>query len=236
MSDRSHASNQVFQNATVTGNLAFKLYDTYGFPLDLTRVIADGRGWRVDEAGFETAMGEQRHRGEFRGSGEVAVESVYQEVARKVGATTFLGYDTTTSSSRVTALIARGASRGGGRAAIGKRRGRRPSDAVLRRAGGPSRGLRLNARWRRSHARHRREAPGVDTLRSLRRTHGRRVAGRRCRRFDCRRRTTRRRPAQPLGHAPLALGAPRNPRRPRHAKGLAGGARAAAVRFFALRP
>ncbi len=92
----------------VSGALAFKLYDTFGFPLDLTRVVATGRGWEVDEVGFETAMNEQRHRGDFHGSGEAAVEGVYQEIARKVGGTTFLGYADTQASSTITALLSAG--------------------------------------------------------------------------------------------------------------------------------
>ncbi len=93
----------------VPGDLAFKLYDTFGFPLDLTRVIAEQRGATVDEAGFETSMAEQRARSEFQGSGEVAVEAVFQKVAERVGATTFLGYTTTTGTSKVLALVADGA-------------------------------------------------------------------------------------------------------------------------------
>jgi len=96
------------QTAAIAGELAFKLYDTYGFPLDLTRVIAEQQGLALDEAGFETAMNEQRRRSEFHGSGEAAVEGVYKEIGQKVGATKFLGYEATTASSRVTALIAGG--------------------------------------------------------------------------------------------------------------------------------
>ncbi|MEO5767107.1 MAG: alanine--tRNA ligase [Polyangia bacterium] len=94
----------------VPGALAFKLYDTFGFPLDLTRVVAEGRGWAVDEAGFELAMNEQRQRGDFQGSGESAVDAVYQTLAQKVGPTTFVGYDTTRASSVVTALLLGGQS------------------------------------------------------------------------------------------------------------------------------
>src|SRR6185295_6084279 len=94
--------------SAIAGELAFKLYDTYGFPLDLTRVIAEQQNLALDEAGFETAMNEQRKRSEFHGSGEAAVEGVYKELGQKVGATKFLGYETTTASSRVTALIAGG--------------------------------------------------------------------------------------------------------------------------------
>jgi alanyl-tRNA synthetase len=93
----------------VPGELAFKLYDTFGFPLDLTRVIAEQRGASVDEAGFEKAMAEQRARSEFQGSGDVAVEAVFQKVADRVGATKFLGYQATTGTSKVVALVAEGA-------------------------------------------------------------------------------------------------------------------------------
>jgi alanyl-tRNA synthetase len=94
---------------TIPGDLSFKLYDTYGFPLDLTRVIGEQRGATVDEAGFERAMAEQRARSEFQGSGEVAVEAVFQKVADRIGATKFLGYQTTAGSSKVVALVADGA-------------------------------------------------------------------------------------------------------------------------------
>jgi alanyl-tRNA synthetase len=96
-------------NKQVAGDLAFKLYDTYGFPLDLTRVIAEQRGAEVDEPGFERAMAEQRARSEFQGSGELAVEAVFQKVADRVGPTKFLGYQTTESTSKVVALVADGA-------------------------------------------------------------------------------------------------------------------------------
>jgi alanyl-tRNA synthetase len=94
----------------VPGELAFRLYDTFGFPPDLTRVVAEGRGLRVDEAGFEAKMDEQRRRAEFAGSGEAAVESVYQSILERTGATTFLGYEVTEAESEVLALIAGGAS------------------------------------------------------------------------------------------------------------------------------
>ena len=92
----------------VPGDLAFKLYDTYGFPLDLTRVIAEEHAWTVDELGFERAMDEQRKRSEFQGSGEVAVEGVFQAIADRVGATKFLGYEATAGKSKIVALVADG--------------------------------------------------------------------------------------------------------------------------------
>ncbi|HEY2902490.1 MAG TPA: alanine--tRNA ligase [Polyangia bacterium] len=93
---------------TLSGDVAFKLYDTFGFPLDLTRVIAEQNHWTVDEAGFERAMNEQRHRSDFHGSGEVAVEAVFQKVAARVGATPFVGYEKTRASSKIVALLADG--------------------------------------------------------------------------------------------------------------------------------
>jgi alanyl-tRNA synthetase len=93
----------------VPGDVAFKLYDTFGFPLDLTRVVAAQHGFGVDEAGFEKSMAEQRARSEFHGSGEVAVEGVFQTIADRVGATRFLGYQATTGASKVVALVAAGA-------------------------------------------------------------------------------------------------------------------------------
>ena len=94
----------------VAGDLAFQLYDTYGFPIDLTRVIGEQRGWTVDEAGFEAAMAEQRKRSEFQGSGEVAVDEVFKKIAERVGATPFRGYEGTGTrgSSKIVALLADG--------------------------------------------------------------------------------------------------------------------------------
>jgi alanyl-tRNA synthetase len=96
------------RDKAVPGELAFKLYDTYGFPLDLTRVIAEEHKWSVDEAGFEGAMDEQRKRSEFQGSGEVAVEGVFQAIADRVGPSKFLGYEATTGKSKIVALVADG--------------------------------------------------------------------------------------------------------------------------------
>jgi alanyl-tRNA synthetase len=77
---------------TIAGDKVFDLYSTYGFPTDLTAVIAAERGLGVDTAGFESALERERERGGFKTSDE-AIESVYKEVAQKVGATEFLGYE-----------------------------------------------------------------------------------------------------------------------------------------------
>jgi alanyl-tRNA synthetase len=92
----------------IPGPVAFRLYDTYGFPFDLTRVIAAGNQFTVDEAGFEASMKEQRQRAEFVGSGDLAVEGVFQSILDRVGPTKFLGYDITASKSEIVAIVADG--------------------------------------------------------------------------------------------------------------------------------
>ncbi|MDX2020722.1 MAG: alanine--tRNA ligase [Deltaproteobacteria bacterium] len=100
--------SQKLTGKVVPGELAFRLYDTYGFPLDLTRVIANARNLELDEAGFEEQMEAQRKRASFVGSGELAVETVFQAVADRVGATRFLGYETLQTPGQVVALVAGG--------------------------------------------------------------------------------------------------------------------------------
>jgi alanyl-tRNA synthetase len=91
----------------LAGEVAFKLYDTYGFPLDLTQDILRGLGRKVDSAGFETAMERQRAaaRKAWAGSGEAATEQVWFDLREKVGATDFLGYATEVAEGLVTALV-----------------------------------------------------------------------------------------------------------------------------------
>jgi alanyl-tRNA synthetase len=93
----------------VPGKLAFQLYDTFGFPMDLTRVIAAERGFGVDESGFDRHMAEQRARSEWKGSGEQAVGDLQKQIAGEVGETRFLGYEEVRARSLVKALIANGA-------------------------------------------------------------------------------------------------------------------------------
>jgi len=92
----------------IPGALAFQLYDTYGFPLDLTRVIAEGNGLAVDEAGFEASMDEQRNRAEFAGSGDRRVEGTFQGILDRVGPTKFLGYEATSAKSEIVAIVVDG--------------------------------------------------------------------------------------------------------------------------------
>ncbi|MBI3275740.1 MAG: alanine--tRNA ligase, partial [Methylocystis sp.] len=99
------------KGASLSGETAFKLYDTYGFPLDLTEDALRPRGVGVDKAGFERAM--QRQRAEARkawaGSGDKATEAVWFALKERIGATEFLGYETEKSEGAVTALLADGA-------------------------------------------------------------------------------------------------------------------------------
>lgn len=91
----------------LSGDTAFKLYDTYGFPLDLTEDALRTRGIRVDQDGFDTAMTAQKvaARASWSGSGEAGLESVWFEVAEKAGTTEFLGYETETAEGAITAII-----------------------------------------------------------------------------------------------------------------------------------
>ena len=89
------------------GETAFKLYDTYGFPLDLTQDALRQRGISVNLDGFNDAMERQRAeaRASWAGSGEAATETVWFGVRDKTGATEFLGYDTEKAEGIVLALV-----------------------------------------------------------------------------------------------------------------------------------
>ncbi|OYV33000.1 MAG: alanine--tRNA ligase, partial [Acidocella sp. 20-61-6] len=84
------------QGEALSGAVAFKLYDTYGFPLDLTQDALREQGKSVDIEGFDAAMAEQRKRARaaWAGSGEAATETVWFELKENLGATEFLGYAT----------------------------------------------------------------------------------------------------------------------------------------------
>ncbi|HZU89965.1 MAG TPA: alanine--tRNA ligase, partial [Stellaceae bacterium] len=89
------------------GEIAFKLYDTYGFPLDLTQDVLRGRGHAVAIEGFEAAMQRQREeaRRNWIGSGEAATEALWFGLLEEFGATEFLGYDSDSAEGVVLALI-----------------------------------------------------------------------------------------------------------------------------------
>jgi len=95
----------------LAGEVAFKLYDTYGFPLDLTQDALRARGLIVDVDGFQSAMERQRAeaRKAWAGSGEAATETVWFALRERVGATEFLGYETEVAEGVATALVHNGA-------------------------------------------------------------------------------------------------------------------------------
>src|SRR5262249_34802279 len=90
------ASKSLKKGDMFDGATAFTLYDTYGFPLDLTQDALRARGISVDQAAFNDAMERQRAkaRASWAGSGEAATEAVWFGLREKVGATEFLGYET----------------------------------------------------------------------------------------------------------------------------------------------
>jgi alanyl-tRNA synthetase len=104
------ASVDLREGGELDGETAFRLYDTYGFPLDLTQDALKGRGITVDEAAFDAAMERQRAdaRKAWAGSGETATGEIWLAVRDDLGATEFLGYETETAEGLVTALIADG--------------------------------------------------------------------------------------------------------------------------------
>ena len=106
----SQASARLKKGDVFSGETAFKLYDTYGFPLDLTQDALKSRGIGVDTEEFDAAMEKQKEeaRKAWKGSGEAATEGVWFEVKERVGATEFLGYETTTAEGRVVALVRNG--------------------------------------------------------------------------------------------------------------------------------
>lgn len=94
------------KNDEISGEDAFKLYDTFGFPFELTVEIAEEKGVKVDKAGFEAAMAEQKRRAkEARKNVNLTDDLVYTEMAEKYGATEFVGYDATTCEAKVLEVI-----------------------------------------------------------------------------------------------------------------------------------
>ncbi|MCW8859251.1 MAG: alanine--tRNA ligase [Deltaproteobacteria bacterium] len=99
------------QKKIIPGETVFKLYDTYGFPVDLTADIVEKDGYLLDEAGFETCMEAQRAkaREHWKGSGEEAVSVIYKQLVEKGVQTKFSGYDKLEDQGEVLALIRQGA-------------------------------------------------------------------------------------------------------------------------------
>ena len=92
------------------GEVAFKLYDTYGFPLDLTQDALRNKGMSVEESGFCKAMDRQRAeaRAAWSGSGDVVLEEVWFPIREEQGATEFLGYETESAEGQILAIIVNG--------------------------------------------------------------------------------------------------------------------------------
>ncbi|MEO1577822.1 MAG: alanine--tRNA ligase [Pseudomonadota bacterium] len=99
------------ESADLPGEEAFRLYDTYGFPLDLTQDALREKGRAVDVAGFDAAMDAQKAkaRAAWAGSGETADASIWFDLAEEHGVTEFLGYDTEVAEGQVLAIVKDGA-------------------------------------------------------------------------------------------------------------------------------
>ena len=101
------ATSGIKRGSMLPGEVAFKLYDTYGFPFDLTEDALKARGIGVDTKGFAAAMERQRAeaRKSWAGSGEAATDSLWFELKEELGATEFLGYEAEASSGEIVALV-----------------------------------------------------------------------------------------------------------------------------------
>ncbi len=153
------ATRGLSRGGTLAGDVAFKLYDTYGFPLDLTEDALKARGLGVDTKGFATAMERQRAeaRKAWAGSGETATEALWFELKEELGATEFLGYASEAASGEIVALVKDGARV---KELEARRRGRRhrQSDALLWRIGRPGRRPGQDRKRERRALRRRRHA------------------------------------------------------------------------------
>ena len=105
------ATGTMGEGGTLDGETAFKLYDTYGFPYDLTEDALRSRGIGVDKDGFDAAMAQQKAaaRAAWKGSGQAANEEVWFDIAERTGSTEFTGYSSTTGEAEVIALVKDGA-------------------------------------------------------------------------------------------------------------------------------
>ncbi len=105
------ATGAMAEGGELPGETAFKLYDTFGFPYDLTEDALRARGIAVDRAGFDAAMAQQKAaaRAAWKGSGQAADSEVWFDIAERDGATEFTGYTATTAEAQVLALVQDGA-------------------------------------------------------------------------------------------------------------------------------
>jgi len=104
------ATGTLGQGDALPGETAFRLYDTFGFPYDLTEDALRARGIAVDRAGFDAAMAQQKAaaRAAWKGSGQTADSEVWFDIAERTGATEFTGYTATTGEAQVVALVVGG--------------------------------------------------------------------------------------------------------------------------------
>ncbi|HWU25699.1 MAG TPA: alanine--tRNA ligase [Rhizomicrobium sp.] len=105
------ASGNLREGDKLAGEVAFRLYDTYGFPLDLTQDALRVRGIGVDVDGFDAAMAKQREdaRKAWAGSGEAATDSLWFSLREELGNTEFLGYETEDAEGEISAIVLDGA-------------------------------------------------------------------------------------------------------------------------------
>lgn len=101
------ATATMAEGATLAGDVAFKLYDTFGFPYDLTEDALRTHGLTVDRAGFDAAMAQQKAaaRAAWRGSGERASDDIWFDIAEAHGSTEFIGYNRTAGEGQIIALV-----------------------------------------------------------------------------------------------------------------------------------
>ena len=104
-------TGKITGNGALSGEVAFKLYDTFGFPLDLTQDVLRGQGKKVDVAGFEAAMAKQKTaaRAAWSGSGDTGTAKLWFDLREELGATEFLGYSTEKAEGQIKALVRNGA-------------------------------------------------------------------------------------------------------------------------------
>lgn len=101
------ATRALHGGATLAGDVAFKLYDTYGFPYDLTEDALRSQGLGVDRAGFDTAMAAQKQaaRAAWKGSGAQSSDDIWFDIAEEAGSTEFTGYGNTNGEGIVVAIV-----------------------------------------------------------------------------------------------------------------------------------
>ncbi len=219
---------------TVSGDVAFRLHDTHGFPIELTREIAAEREALVDEAGFERAMRRQREQSKSGAKGVRPVGpadrlDTYRALLEERGPTRFVGYTDNTATAH-------------GRGRVMRHRGRPGRDLPRRHARSTPRAGARSATPASSRPTPGRRGSSDTTyaLPGLTRHLATVEEGEIRRGPDGhghhRRRAARRHPAQPHRHPPAALGPSDRARRPRQAAGFVGGAGPAAIRLHPLQP